>query len=260
MRFGITFLLMTYIFASCTIYEADLRSPANIFYHDDRETLFRKDFPQWGSLHDKPVREKPWGTAFVIDHCYIGSAYHVVAPTTIELKGNEVVFFDSPLRETPIKATPVKRGKAWSASQRELNAQDWVILKLEECFSVNEVEPLKLVSLKREQLIDHPLMLAGFPQDRHPKNITVDFECLAGPEVLSKDNGIGHDCGTKPGNSGSPLISRMPGRDGEVVAVVVASRGHFQEIIDGYSEWIANKAAPIGPMAKALEELKKPLP
>lgn len=255
MRACFLFIFLITIFASCTIYETDLRSPANIFYRDDRETLPRSEFPQWGSLHQKPERERPWGTAFVIDSCYIGSAYHVVVPTDTQMTGDEIVYFDSPLRERPIPARPVKWGKAWLATKKNLNARDWVILKLSECFSKEEVEPLRLLPISREQLLDHPLMLAGFPQDRHPKNITVDYNCLAGPEVLRKDNGIGHDCATRPGNSGSPLLSQVPGRKDEVVAIVVASRGHFQEIIDGYSNWIANKACPIGPMAEALAEL-----
>lgn len=257
MRLLLAPVLLTLLLASCTLYETSLRGPANIFYRDDRVTHARQEFPQWGSLHKGPQREHPWGTGFIIDRCYVGSAYHNVVKTDIELTGEETLYFDTPLRDEPQKVTPVAWGNASKATSEQLNAEDWVILKLENCFEKDEVEPLKLLPLSRELLTDHPLMLAGFPEDRHPKNITVDFECLSGPEVLRKENGIGHDCATRPGNSGSPLVSRMQGRENEVVAIVVASRGYFQEIIDGYSEWIANKACPIGPMATALKKLKE---
>lgn len=232
------------------------RKPANIFYVDDRDTFERIEFPQWGSLHRAKKREKPWGTAFLISNCHIGSAYHVVKETHEMMTGDEIAYFDTPLREEMVQATPVKWGKAWLTSEKDLNSEDWVILKLKDCFSGEEVKPLTLKSYSREDLLNLPLFLAGFPEDRHPKNITVDSSCFSGPEILTKDTGIGHDCATRPGNSGSPLIQTNSFNQNEVVAIVVASRGHFQEIITSYSNWISNKACPVGPMAEALIEIQ----
>ncbi len=242
------FLLFQLILSSCS---PSLRGPANIFTKDDRETFERIDYPQWGSLHQRPIREKPWGTAFIISRCHIGSAYHVVKPTQLEIKGTETVYFDTPLRDKMVAAKPVKWGKAWQSTKQSLDSEDWVILKLNECFLEGEVEPLLLKKISRELLINRPLMLAGFPEDRITKNITVDRDCKTGPNVFKKDLGIGHNCATRPGNSGGPLINNQ----NEVIAIAVASRGYFDEIIVGYSDWISNKACPIGPMADALEDI-----
>ncbi len=235
--------------------EEEKRKPANIFHRDDRVSHKRILFPQWGSLHKKLTREKPWGTAFIVSPCHIGSAYHVVKDTKEEMTGKEVVYFDTPLRDRPIEATPVRWGTPFSTSDRELNAQDWVLLELAECFSIDEVSPLKLSAYRREELNHRELRLIGFPEDRHPDNITEDPECQFGPRPLPGDSGLGHDCSTRPGNSGSPLLMQGLGGEDEVVAIVVASRGYFDEVIVGYSDWIANRACPISPMAQALSEI-----
>jgi V8-like Glu-specific endopeptidase len=253
--FRLTFLTLL-IFSGCSssFKNSSLleREPANIFYKDDRQRFELIDFPQWGHLHQSKDLEKPWGTAFLIHSCYIATAYHVVKPTIEEITGEEERFFETPLFEEPISAKPVLWGEAWTSTKETLNGDDWAVLKLSKCFP-EKVKPLTLLDVQEHTLLSMPLIIAGFPEDRDLEKITVDLRCNAGPEPLKSDTGFGHDCATRPGNSGSPLMTLVDNK-AQVVGIAVAAKGHFEEIIIGYSGWISNKACPIGPLKKSFEK------
>lgn len=236
---------------SCQRLVRRARVPANIFYQDDRQSFDRSEFPQWGSLHQTKEREKPWGTGFLIQACHIATAYHVVKQTQMEMQGDEVVYFHHSLESEPIAARPVLWGRAWEASPDTLNGEDWVVLELEKC--LEGIEPLPLLSLEKGAMSSLPLVQIGFPEDRTIENIHVDYRCNAGPEPLKNDTAFGHDCATRPGNSGSPLLTLFEGK-AHVVGITVASRGYFEEIISGYSGWIANKGCPISALEVAFKE------
>ncbi len=241
-------LFVAPLFTSCQ--QTLDRSPSNIFYQDDRQTHALEDFPQWGRVAKTTDSDRhPWGTGFLIHSCYVATAYHVVQSTDIPLTGNERVYFHH--FKAVLEASPVLWGDPLNAS---LNENDWVVLKLSECL---DIEPLKMEALSKKELRERKLFNAGFPEDRHPKNISVDMHCQSGPEV--QEVGFGHDCATRPGSSGSPLLSSLDGKD-VVIGLTVASRGYFDDYIGGYSEWISNKACPIGPLKRSFEKLLKENP
>lgn len=254
-------IFLIFIFSGCQSPSSLIeRDPSNIFYKDDRQRFEISSFPQWGHLHQSSELKKPWGTAFLIHSCYIATAYHVVKPSLEEIKGDEERFFVSPLFENPISAKPVLWGEAWTASKETLNGDDWAVLELSECITENQegkkVNPLSLLDIKEHTLLSMPLIIAGFPEDKDLEKVTVDWKCNAGPEPLREDTGFGHDCATRPGNSGSPLMTIVGGK-AQVVGIAVASRGQFKEIITGYSGWISNKACPIGPLKTAFDNYLK---
>lgn len=253
----LTLNLFFILLFSCGSLSNKGRGPSNIFYEDDRESFEREEFPQWGSLHLKPMRTKPWGTAFLISQCHIGTAYHVVIPTDQQMTGREIAYFDNPLRAEPIKALPVAWGKPWSATKEGLDAEDWVILRLTQCFDKNEVTPLTLSDRAVNSLSREELTQGGFPQDRTIDRVTFDPQCKFGPHLFEKTS-LGHTCASRPGSSGSPIM--LKSNPEEVVGIVVATRGQFEEVIVGYSHWIANKATSVLPMKKALDEILYPTP
>lgn len=257
-RYFLFFFLLSFLFSgvSCQSSRPLLeRNPANIFYEDDRKRFELQEFPQWGHLHQTKDLLKPWGTAFLIHSCYIATAYHVVKPTLKEIKGDEEVYFSTPLFEEPVLAKPVLWGEAWNSTKETLNGDDWAVLELSQCVD-QKIKPLELLDIQEHTLLSMPLIIAGFPEDRDLEKISVDFKCNAGPEPLKSDTGFGHDCATRPGNSGSPMMTLMDGK-AQVVGIAVATKGYFEEIIVGYSGWISNKACPIGPLKKAFEEYLK---
>lgn len=263
MRLLVCFSLIIFILSGCQSFKSNSsrevgRIPSNIFYKDDRKRFPLEQFPQWGHLHKEDNFSKPWGTAFVIHSCFIATAYHVVRPTIEEITGEETVSFFSnykELQKTPIKARPVLWGKAWEATKEGLNAEDWAVLKLETCLP-EEITPLPLLSVQEQTLRSLPLIIAGFPEDQTLEEISIDYQCNAGPEPLKDDSGFGHDCATRPGNSGSPLLTIFENQ-AQVVGIAVAAKGYFEEIISGYSGWISNKGCPIGPLKESFEKYLK---
>jgi V8-like Glu-specific endopeptidase len=229
------------------------RRPANIFDRDDRETIARSQEPGVGRLMKDPTSTYNWGTAFHISKCHVVSAYHVVKDTEKVIDQTDRAYFISPLRENPIEAKPIAWGKPY---RDDLNENDWVILELKECLKLKQKDIFSFFSYSNDsELRGRKIELLGFPEDRHPKNIHLDKDCKFGDEVPEKGEGIGHNCATRPGNSGGPLyISNSAGKR-HVAAIAVASRGYFVEIIEGYSPWISNTATPAKPIAEAFEDI-----
>lgn len=247
------FLTLALLFSSCS--GIDDRAPANIFDKDDRLKISKDLYPGVGRLMKNPQHQYSWGTAFHLSPCYVASAYHVVKDTNSEITKEDQVYFISSLKEKPIMATPVAWGTPYLG---ELNDNDWVILKLDECL---EVEPSEIFSLKNYRSIDDlrgiSVELVGFPEDRVPDNIHLDKSCKFGDEEPEAGDGIGHNCATRPGNSGSPIYVVNSQGLKEVYAITVASRGYFVEIIAGYSPWISNTATPVAPVREAFKRLNR---
>jgi|GEM_PF-2216910 len=236
---------------SCTSNNSTHRNPSNIFDRDDRILISRSELPSIGSLHQSASLSKPWGTALLIAPCYIATAYHVVKAIDQKITGTEVLFYSTILDNEPIKARPVKWGKLVNSSERNFNGEDWAILRLETC---SKASPFELEILTNQQAYNLDVYNYGFPEDRILTYISHDSDCTIGPGPVKDDVAWGHNCATRPGNSGGPIISS---ESNKVVALTVASRGYFDEIIVGYSSWIANKSCPIKPVSQALETLKQ---
>ncbi len=232
-----------------------VRNPSNIFGRDDRIKLPLKAAPSVGRLFKNRLDLSSWGTAFHISQCHLLSAYHVVKSTDKEMTSNDTAYFLSIKEKGLIAAKPI----AWGTPHKgNLNDNDWVILKLEKCISLTKNEIFQLSPYQNvNELRSLKVKLIGFPEDHDPRNVYIDEKCKVGDEPIDpKDgDGIGHNCATRPGNSGSPIFHGSLNSRPIAIAITVSSKGNLQDSISGYFPWIANRATPIAPIRAAFQKL-----
>lgn len=241
----ISFFRRSLILGLCLL---GLSAVANIFDRDDRIRVLpgpQDPLAPIGFL--TRASDASRGTAFLVSPCLILTNLHVAVGSTWPAKDGEVLTFRVPGQEEAVIAHLVQYG---SVREDGTWAQfdDWALLQLESCWGMN-LGWLNLKPVPAATLIfpAQPLRIAGFPEDKDTRELTLDPQCRV------RDQNWRHDCATRPGNSGGPLLTA----DNQVVAIAVSSRGAFMEIIRGYHESLSNGSIPVTafwPQIQALVE------
>jgi tetratricopeptide (TPR) repeat protein len=109
--------------------------------------------------------------------------------------------------------------------------QDWVLLKLNDCFG-DEAHGWGYLHLKpiatRELTRSGDTLQAaavGLPKDKNERTLTEDPSCRIIGQM--SESGWQHDCITLPGNSGGPVLERIPASQGSDQA----SDGKWPEVL-----------------------------
>lgn len=209
---------------------------ANIFGRDDRQIVeMTADHPLSGVGTLTNHVDAGRGTAFLVSRCHILSNFHVAlsSPDAPDLEKELSTF-------TLLSgATSLARIVTYGDFDPSSNAEDWALLKLDTCLGeTHAVLPLYPVGDGVLILNQMTVQLAGYPNDRTTDQLTIDYNCHI------KDPPWRHDCATRPGNSGSPLL--LPAMGGYVVvAITASSRGVFMELISEYTVHMSNGATPV---------------
>lgn len=219
------------------------RAPANIFYQEDRLRIAKDGYLPIGSVHQNSTDQYNWGTGFQLDACHVLTNYHVVASTDSKLPPDLEVYYEDHYHDGEFNRVPaqvVLAGKPYElAAGESTNQVDWALLKLKTCRPKSSY--FQLAQLSIYEISGRTLKMMGFPSDRGRRIISLDPSCKIKGQ---SSRGMHHDCAGRPGSSGSPIYYT----DGEdsliVVAINVSQRADFDEIIGGYSHWIANAAVP----------------
>lgn len=234
--------LYLFIFAACTF--KGVRTPSNIFYSDQRYQVSREDFPAIGRVFKNDDTSGDWGSGFLISSCHVLTAYHVLSPLEQgPISENKTYYFETHLREELIKGKVIVAGRPYLVETRQVNSEDWAVLKLESCF--DESFAIEVLPLDLEDVLSLDVAVAGFPIDHDEKKVTVSDQCKTGYELNQNDEIIPFDCAIREGNSGGPLLWTAPNGKVYAIGVVVASVGNFPQVVTFYATWLANKAAPI---------------
>lgn len=149
----------------------------------------------------------PFGSAFLIDDCRALTAKHVIGRGRV--LGKRVSFRLRPWEAkdgsnfsiaTVIRAGPGPAGADFSG--------DWALLRLDHCLGArNGYLPITAESFwlrGLERRFEPRLSSVGFPTDRSRRGLTIDPDCEARERTT---HGLRHDCLTRSGNSGGPLIA-----------------------------------------------------
>ena len=225
-----------------------LPSKAGIFYRDDRESLQPKmgePLARVGVL-SHPDRDGR-GTAFLVGRCHILTNFHVAqgeAPSHFTL-----------LSETPVEAVIVAAGRYNPQARVGANEEDWALMKLSVCLG-EAYGWFELETLTHENVMNENLVLAGYPGDRMTDSLTLDPQCLVHPETIPNRGGWRHDCASRAGSSGGPLLAKR-GNDYRVVALNVTERARFDEVVKYYHVNFSNGAIPVSVFSKRVQAALK---
>lgn len=173
---------------------------ASVFERDDRLTDTASNWPvgivggEWFA----------YGSGFLIDHCNVLTARHVVGSGTVigkrklfRLQPWAVMTGDNSSRGTVIAAGNVAAGQS----------EDWAMIRLDKClgerFGFFSIAGSGLYTQGLSTQLQPALVAMGFPHDRGRHSLTLDPQCEA---KLRSNRGLLHNCATMPGASGGPLL------------------------------------------------------
>lgn len=225
-----------------------LPSLAGIFYRDDRESLQPtrgEPLARVGVL-SHPDRDGR-GTAFLVGRCHILTNFHVAegqAPSHFTLLG-----------EAPVEAVIVLHGRYNPEARLAANEEDWALMKLSVCLG-ERYGWFELDSRSQQDVMRETLVLAGYPGDRLTDQLTIDPSCLVHPEIIADRGGWRHDCASRAGSSGGPLLAKR-GDDYRVVALNVSERARFEEVVKYYHVNFSNGAIPVSVFQKRVQAALK---
>lgn len=221
---------------------------ASIFDRDDRVLLSKNS----ASLLPVGIVSRQsilgaYATGFLISGCHVLTVRHFIRSTRVV--------------GTAVKFKIIHRGKTLQTKGYVVTAgdfqesevgrhvgqnrsQDWALVRLSDCLG-ETVGYMKLARTKHQQ--QRELALAGFPIDRSRKVITIDPECRIraglGRQVL-------HDCATREGNSGSPIIEVQTKTVVAMHTAGVPTRG-----VQPFNILQAGIAAPIDEIIPSIERI-----
>ncbi len=227
---------------------------ANIFVKDDRTQVGDKSIVPFSSI-GRLVNtvDGSAGTAFLVSRCHILTNYHVAFSNEKVPDPHEISRFTLDLESTS-KAIPVLYGKFYDGEKFN-NLEDWAILKLENCLGDSHGWlQLSVFELSEVAKLSAPLAMAGYPQDRDAKFLTLDPECRVYAQEKIGSPGWRHDCASREGTSGSPIMANL---DGHIVVVALNSveRGNFAEIIKFYATAMGNGSVPVDAILPHIESV-----
>jgi V8-like Glu-specific endopeptidase len=221
-----------------------LKTQANIFGIDDRirvQPALQSPLATIGTLTNN--RDQARGTAFLVSRCLILTNAHVAFSDEKNPSVADTSQFQL-LNEEPVTATPVLFGKVISEGTWQIQ-DDWAILKLANCLG-DRYGWLKFGAIPSGMNFQpHAVQLAGFPEDKSLRGLTLDPQCLI------HDPKGRHDCATRPGNSGGPLLDENL----QVVGIAVSEKGSFSELILEYHASMGNGFVPVGQFIKKIQPL-----
>lgn len=219
---------------------SSLTASAAVFYRDDRFAAQPRPgdpLARIGTL--TRLSDASRGTAFLIGRCHVLTNFHVAFSSSVA-NPQEISVFQIP-SEDPVRAIPVTAG-ALTEKSPSATEEDWAVLKLDSCLGDKygwfEFEKIPTWTVTREKLV-----MAGFPSDKSTSSLTVDPDCAIHPETFDNPAIWRHDCASRPGSSGSPLLLKR-GDDYRVVALNETERSPYLEIISSFSAFLANGAIP----------------
>lgn len=229
-------LFIFFILITCTVY-------ANVFKKDDRVSIRaveKTPLAAIGTLTNFKTLGR--GTAFLVSPCLLLSNFHVALGKTKDFNEHQTSVFQLPGRDGE-NAEVVTHGDYFLEGESFVIFEDWALLQLTKCLG-NSVGWLSLKSISSLPFVrmNVPILLAGFPNDKITDLVTYDYNC----EI--KDLDWSHDCATRAGNSGSPLIvSTLEDNIEEhhVVAIHSTAQGEFSEVIKYYTWYMGNRALPV---------------
>lgn len=217
----------------------------NVFYRDRRVTEpLPSDSPLRAVGHLTNQKDGARGTAFLVGPCHALTNYHVAFADEEAGNYNEISLFETP-GFAPVEARPVASGK-YRPDMKNRNDHDWALLRLKECLG-EKVGWLSLRALSKDALTSPgtTVFSIGFPSDRTIDSPTIDRQCRIHREDLDGAGGWRHDCATRTGNSGGPLLWIDSSGRAHVVALVASEINGFPEIIRTYSVHLSNGAIPV---------------
>ncbi len=214
---------------------------ANIFYKDLRtsQPAGKGALTPIGSL--TKIQTGTHGTAFLVSPCYILTNFHVAYADSFT-KPEKTLF---QVGESSSLAMPVAAGKMTSPQAE--NGEDWALLRLDQCLG-QQLGYFELAGLSLEQATKKKIIMAGYPFDRSSANLTLSPLCHIDSHSLASAGGWRHDCASRAGSSGSPLlIEKTPGHF-QVIALNTTEVVGFDEIIGRYDISLSNGATPVAPI------------
>ena len=222
------------------------------FGADDRVDRHRVKGSVYGAIglvvHEDGLSTEA-GTGFLVSPCHVMTAYHVVAGKE-KLKTTDTAMFyvgeghkgpdydGGKAYEEGTEAHPVAWGNFLDGESDNMSIrvkavqsngwQDWVLLKLDDClgdpakgWGYLHLKPIATRDLTRSGATLQAVAV-GLPKDKNEKTLTEDPSCRIVGQM--SESGWQHDCITLPGNSGGPVLERMPatGQWPEVLGITVS--------------------------------------
>lgn len=234
---GFTTRLLT---MTCSLILSPLLLPAasgNVFDKDDRvsvKPLVGDPFAAIGNLYSS--RHDGRGTAFLVGRCLVLTNLHVAFTSELSPDMNEISQFILPTGEGA-NATPVAHGDFSKLTRSHDDREDWALLHLDDCLG-DKYGWLNLKSVNKPRSTI-AVVSAGFPNDRVTDTLAVDPICyILGPLWE-------HNCASRPGSSGSPIMIKNTDGSYDVIAIHSRAHGDFPEIVRGFDLFISNGAVPV---------------
>jgi V8-like Glu-specific endopeptidase len=205
---------------------------ASIFGKDDRQVV-SEAFPV-GTVGGWLAGR---GSGFLISECHVLTAAHVVGSKT---RVGKRVHFRLTQTNSHSRGTVIASGTPDipNGDFRE----DWALIELEKCLGKKHgfLPPAGLSSPGTTHM--RQLSSYGFPSDKGRVTMMVDPLCQIYGQSPA---GFVHDCATKPGNSGGPIVRWNP-NSARYEAIAISVAGHHYSAGATYHHAIANMAVAIG--------------
>ncbi len=184
------------------------------------------------------------GTGFLISPCYAVTNFHVAFGDFDKShdwsKKYYVKFEVGPGRDDSFKYKLLGRVEAYGPYDiTSADSDDWVVILLNECVGADpKVGFFETASLDLKNASLTPLTLAGYPADKLQSELWAHHRCS-----IHRGDGFEfeHDCASRPGASGAPILVEQNG----VMRVVGVNVGEFNpqnKVLRKYESSKANKA------------------
>ncbi|MGD1903994.1 MAG: trypsin-like serine peptidase [Geitlerinemataceae cyanobacterium] len=231
---------------------------------DDRTAMTSAEYP-WSAIGRLERRRadgsvQGWCTASLIaPDVILTNAHCIVDKETHQLRTQDYVFRPNMIRGESVDATPatvLDYGRGWSRGAVD---EDWAIMELDEAlgFFYGELGwyDADLARSDVREALDTRVFLAGYSQD-FPDNVP-GYEPGNTPGVhrncsitnVRDDGRIIHNCDTRGGASGSPLIARLSSGEFTIVGL---HAGGFRNSSSG--EYSSNYAMQVNRWKEAAQE------
>lgn len=198
------------------------------------------------------------GTAFLVSPCYAMTNYHVLfgdqtlTPDPMSAYTLEVRFAIGDARGVPAGAAdkdPMRaRGRVRYAGSLDGSAPDIALVRLDGCPG-RRLGWYELAAATGGDIDGVAVDQAGYSQDRGMRRLSVQHGCHI-RAAAPRQGWLLHDCASRDGASGSPLIDRTPGGVPRVVAINVGELAPTRAIQPAFDRRRANVAIDLATLAK----------
>jgi V8-like Glu-specific endopeptidase len=230
------------------------QSTTAVFDRDDRISVSGAQ----GSLYSPigivyPISKKHYATGFLVDRCNVLTVKHVVGDDASA--ENRVLYFSvgpGTLKgKWTAKGIVVANGKFRMRDSEDEPGQgrvrDWLLLRLDRCLGdeFGYLRPGDAATMG--QVVE----AVGFPRDRSLTSPTLDPSCKIRASVGGT---VLHDCASRPGASGGPIVRRVRrGEDETLEVIAIHTAGVPDKGVRSFDYAYSSIAVPIQTIFPAIE-------